>query len=249
MAMKKNYLSIFIFLAVTAGFAQNSEDHSREHNGFYSNISSGFVYHSMEQHLLSYSNFDSRYNEPREREHEISEFTGFSFPTMEFKFGFSTFNLAAFYTVFNFSMATGTMTYREYEENQVYIEDNDGKRKYTHKWEIEHAYKKEEFDAVFFRTYIGFGTAIYPIQNKNSAMNGFFFGGSVGYAFYFAFGDDNALNLGMATQAEIGKDWWVGKNFSIGTSIIYGHVFPTLETTGNDNSENSIGIMFRMTRG
>jgi len=250
----KHLVSIAILFLAAASFAQNSDERIHEHHGFYSNISAGFTFTSLEQHPRDYYSYSKKYGEYDYREMEDQEFVGYSFPAMEFKFGFSAFNLIAFYTVFNLSASVGWVNYREYEEEHVYTQDDDGNRTYTNQWKLEyyeseHAKDMTEGDCFLLKTYVGFGTAIYPFRNKNSAMNGFFFGGSAGYALYTGTGEESFVNLGLAYQAEIGKDWWIGKNFSIGTSLIYSHTTPVMDIYDSDSGENTIGIMLRLTRG
>lgn len=226
----------------------------KEHRGFYNSVGFGIGYnsfHAKEQ----WQDLDHYYAD--EKEKETYDFTGATFPVFDFKFGTALANLIAFHTSFNFAIYSGSMDYEdvEYEREIAQDEHNDplyddhGNKIYKEDWQIDYT-DKYSGDAVNIRTFIGFGTTIYPFQDPNSAMNGFFIGGSVGYVFYVAVTtDDNHAtgNLGTSFIAEIGKDWWINNHMSIGVGFSFGHSSTKFDEI--KSSENVFALSFRLTRG
>lgn len=103
------------------------------------------------------------------------------------------------------------------------------------------------------RTYVGFGASIYPFRNPNSALNGFFVGGSVGYELGVVFGDEISSgpnqDVDLGFTVEIGKEWWVNDYLSLGIGVSYFYGNTRFESDASDNRINGFQLMFRMTRG
>lgn len=222
----KNIKSVFLFLAAFAAsvVAETiSNSHPKEHRGFYNSFDVGISYINFESH-----DDDARYQDK-------VTFEGFSVPVMEFRFGTAIGNLVAFYTIFNFTGYLG-----EANHSEVYMEDG---------------FSEEYSDDMswMLRTYVGFGSSIYPFRNPNSALNGFFVGGSVGYGLGAVFGDGISsgpnLDVDLGFTVEIGKEWWVNDHFSLGIGLNYFHGKPRFENNDSDNKVNGFQLMFRMTRG
>lgn len=227
---------------------------AKEHRGFYNSMSAGFAYEHFQIKEYSYYGYQKSYNSYSGRDYDRAEFSGFTFPYMEFKFGNAVGNFIAFYTVFNFAIFSGSLDDVESEETQLYDVTADGSVHYTGKWKTNLIYndRSKDEDALGLRTYVGFGTTIYPFMNKNSAMNGFFVGGSAGYSALAALGIEEdggeATSLGFTFQVEIGKEWWVNDNLSIGVGFSFYNTNLYFESA-EDSWDRVFALSFRMTRG
>ena len=126
----------------------------KEHRGFYSNFGTGF----------SYVNFHTEQVDGND--YEEASFKGFTFPFMDFRFGVGVANLLVFYTEFNIAVYSG-----EANDTEIYC-DSYGD------CDVD---KGSDDNSIMARSYIGFGTSIYPFRDTSSALNGFFLGGSIGY--------------------------------------------------------------------
>jgi hypothetical protein len=217
----------------------------REHRGFYNSASFGFAYNWYD---ASKEDID-RYSDKVERGIDYFEYNGFTFPQMEFKFGVALGNLIAFHTVFNLGFFAGVIDYRYEEYNGVCSDDNVC-------IEVLDEKDADEFsaaDAYSFRSFIGFGSTLYPFRDKESPLNGFFIGGSVGYTLFVTMINSNEEetcgNGGIGFQTEIGKDWWVNDHLSIGVGLGFAHNGLVWQTVRSHESDNVISISFRLTRG
>lgn len=255
--MKNKLVSIVVFLAASV-FAQSTSTAEtpsigtpapREHRGFYSSVSSGAAYNWYKN---SKEEFDEdSFGETRilDRDIDYFEYNGFTYPMLEFKFGVGLANLLAVYTVFNLGFISGTMdegfrSYRrECDKDSVCVE-------YLKKDEMDELVSS---DAYTFRTYVGFGSTVYPIQDKQSPLNGLFVGGSVGYTLFVTLinggREDTSGNGGVTFQVELGKEWWVNDHLSIGVGLGYAHSSLVWQTVDSHDSDNLISLSFRLTRG
>lgn len=229
----------------------------REHRGFYSNASFGAGYSWYSSSMEEYD--ETSYDDKKVRDRTINyfDFSGGTFPIFEFKFGVAAANLLTFHTVFNFGFFMGTME-EEYRSYRRECDQNGECEEYLKKNSYHEPFLRDKAevvtsDAYSFRTYIGFGSTVYPIQDKQSVMNGFFVGGSVGYTFFATFIDggleDECTNTGLSYQFELGKDWWVNDHLSIGVGLGYARTGLVLQTVKSHDSENVISLSFRLTRG
>lgn len=255
--LKNTFLFIFAIL-VSGIFAEDltSSFVPREHRGFYNSVGFGIGYNKISA-KSTWEDLDNTRIDKKDI--ESFDFWGITTPSFDFKFGTAIANLIAFHTTFNFAIYSGVMDYEEVNydreiaqnENGNPLYDKQGDKVYAEDWR---AYDSEGFsgDAVNLRTFVGFGTTIYPFRNPNSAMNGFFIGGSFGYVIYACFVTDdysagNIASFGRSFIAEIGKEWWVSNHLSIGIGFSYNH--------SSTNFDEAIGtetvytLSFRLTRG
>ncbi|MCI6437940.1 hypothetical protein [Fibrobacter sp.] len=220
-----------------------------EHRGFYNSVSFGAAYNWYENSKNEKDEYYSGRTNVVNREINTFEYSGGTFPMIEFKFGVALANLLAFHTVFNMGFFSGTIEegFSEYRkecgENKICIEEELEKKRVRDK----------SSDAYSFRSYIGFGTTIYPIQDKQSIMNGLFVGGSVGYTLFATMINDGlenaSANAGAAFQVELGKDWWVNDHLSIGVGLGYARSGLVWNTVKSYDTDNVISLSFRLTRG
>ena len=217
----------------------------REHRGFYNSTSFALAYNWYDNSREDIEKKGDR----RTREVDYYEFNGFSLSMTEFKFGVGLGNLAAFHLVFNFGFFAGTVDHHE-EYLRSTCEDGNCVESLAEDYDLDDPTSNNGYS---FRTYVGFGTTIYPVQSKTSPLNGFFFGGSVGYTLFVTMinggHNDNSGNGGIGFQLEMGKDWWVNDHLSVGFGFGYAHNGLVWETTKSHKTDNVLSLSFRMTRG
>lgn len=227
----------------------------KEHRGFYNSVGFGIGYNSISA-KEKWEDLDNNYSD--DKGIETYDFAGATFPVLEFKFGTAIANLIAFHTTFNLAIYLGNMDYEDVEykdrriaqdEHGVPLYDDHGNKIYKEDWQIDHS-EKYSGDAENLRTFIGFGTTIYPFRDTNSPMNGFFIGGSVGYVFYTCFTEDEhkgVIGFGRSFTSEIGKDWWINDHMSIGVGFSFSHSSTKFDDVSA--TENVFALSFRLTRG
>lgn len=251
--MNKRILSILLLSMTALVCAQTApmlgSPAPQEHRGFYNSVSFGAAYNWYENSKKDMDDYNNGYVDVQDREINSFEYYGGTFPMFEFKFGAALANLLAVHTVFNIGFFSGTVdeSYVEYRkqcgENKICVEE-ELKNKTV---------KDQSSDAYSFRTYLGFGTTVYPIQDKQSPMNGFFVGGSVGYMFFATIIEggleEASLNAGPSFQVELGKDWWVNDHLSIGVGLGFAHSGLVWNTVESHDTDNMISLSFRLTRG
>jgi hypothetical protein len=257
--MKSKLFEIIVLMVAGLVFAQSESAPSeptvakpapREHRGFYNSVSFGAAYNWYKNSKEEHDHYNDGYgSDYRNRDVDYFEYYGGTFPVFEFKFGTAFANLIAFHTVFNLGFFTGTMDYG-YREYRVFC---DADEKCPVQVTEDETKEMESSDGYNFRTYIGFGSTIYPFRDKNSALNGFFLGGSVGYAAFVTLinggSRDVSFNSGTAFQVELGKDWWMNDHLSIGVSLGYARTGLVWNTVDSHDDDNVISLSFRLTRG
>lgn len=239
----KKVFAILVLCIAGLTFAQTSiaKPAPREHRGFYSSTSFGLAFNFFDNSMEDIDEYDDR----TERSIDHYEYYGFSFLHSEFKFGYALGNIVAFHTVFNIAFYLGALDY--YEENytskcsrdEICLETRDFGRD-----EIPNS-----TDGYSFRTYFGFGSTFYPFRDKNSPLNGLFFGGSFGYTLFVTAGSDATGNGGIGFELELGKEWWVNDHFSIGVGIGFAHDGLVWKTVDSHRSDNVLSLSLRLTRG
>jgi hypothetical protein len=257
--MKNKLIAIVVLFLASLVFAQSESAPSeptvakpapREHRGFYNSVSFGAAYNwynnSKEEHDHYNDGYGSDY---RNRDVDYFEYNGGTFPTYEFKFGVALANLIAFHSVFNLGFYAGTIDYG-YKNYRVFCDANE---KCPAQVTKDNTKEMESSDGYNFRTYVGFGSTVYPFRDKNSALNGFFVGGSVGYAFFVTMINGGSrkvsFNSGTAFQMELGKDWWMNDHLSLGVSLGYARAGLVWNTVDSHDDDNVISLSFRLTRG
>lgn len=216
--VKMFLLSLSMAFAICpADSTSTTNPHPKQHRGFYNSMDFGLSY------------IDAETREVGDEDYKVDSFTGFGFPLMEFRFGAGVANLITFYTQFNFALYLGSG-----EETQYFCSDDVCKE------------RPEDTNNLQARTYVGFGTSLYPFRDTNSVLNGFFFGGSSGYSFEEL---GSIRSLDYAFTLEVGKEWWVNDEYSIGFSVSYFQAFPQYDVKKSDSHIRGFHVLFRITRG
>ena len=247
--MKNKIIALLILCVAGLAFAQSpsvGKSASREHRGFYSNMSFAFAYNWYENSRVDLGRSGEN---GKKRLLDIYKFDGFTFPFSEFKFGVGIGNLVAVHFLFNIGFFAGSLDYN-YE---VYNSQCPIGTECPETFDESRYIDEKENDAYGLRMFFGFGTTFYPIQSKTSPLNGLFIGGSVGYTLFVTLFDseheDATGNGGFGFQLEIGKEWWVNDHMSIGFGFGFAHSGLTWETVDSHSSDNVLSLSFRLTRG
>lgn len=216
---------ILIFAAVV--FA--SETEPRVHHGFYRNLNLGYTHAAFEYTENNFEEYE------KHREKTTANLNGINF--FEVRYGVALKNFVAFYLAFGFDAMIGTS---DWKESSLY---NDG-RVFS---------DSESEDVVFGYTFFGYGVTFYPFRDKIPSLNGAFVGVKVEtYAGVFLEGRDTK-GVGTLLFFELGKDWWVGNNTSIGVGASYGFALDYYDV-GEINEERNVDMQIirlevRFTRG
>ena len=255
--MNNKLIAVMVLFVAGLVFAQSetsiAKPAPREHRGFYSVSSFAFAYNwydaSMERvdEFEDYEDYDKPPKNVKEKDVDYYEFNGLAFPEFDFKFGVAVGNLIAFHTNFDFGFFTGPIDhfYKEYR-----TECN--AQKQCTKTTKEDEDEEYSSDAYTFRTFIGFGTTLYPFRNKVPVMEGFFVGGSYGYSMFLTYiqtGRSGCANFGPSFKVELGKEWWVGDHMSMGVGLGYARSELMYASTKSHKTDNVLSLSFRMTRG
>lgn len=255
--MKNKIIALLILCVAGIASAQATSANKstpREHRGFYASTSFGYAYNWYKNSRDDVDIHRDTYNYKILKEEEVDyfEFGGGTFTLSEFKFGVALGNLIALHSVFNFGFYIGSTDYNYNMHKYGCTEDNLCEEIVAG---VRQPKAASGVNAYGFRTYVGFGTTLYPFQDKNSPMNGFFVGGSFGYTLFLTLHDggsdmeDATGNGGVGYELEIGKEWWISDYFSIGVGVGYAHNTLIWETVSSHKSDNVISLSFRMTRG
>ena len=245
--MNNKLIALIILCVASFASAQSSPSAGastpQEHRGFYSNMSFGFAYNWYDNSREDVLDYNSRYDM------DHYEFSGFTFPMSEFKFGIAFENLVAFHLDFNIGFFSGTLDFSN--EKRTSICTSDGVCAEVRQTEKER--DSESSDANSLRTYFGFGTTLYPFRDVNSPLNGFFVGGSVGYTLFVTLsdgiGEEISGNGGFGFELEIGKEWWISDHVSFGFGFGFAHTSIAWKVNDSHKSDNVLSLSFRMTRG
>lgn len=167
----------------------------------------------------------------------------------EIRLGGSIANIVSVYAVTGFGYHSGT-----FEEEK--------KERKINKDKIEQKDLNDD-DAKEFRVLLGLGAEFYPFQRTTSPFYGIFFGLSSGvvmdvvrytYKKRKKNRHDTDTLIDMFGAFEIGKEWWISRRWSFGTSLFYNFGAynekdeEERDATYKDSfAVHSIGISFRIT--
>lgn len=216
-------LSIFCLVEISAADTTSTTvAYPKQHRGFYNSFNVGVSYIDYKMHNDDFYDY------------EKVSFNGWGFPFLEYRFGVGLANLLALYTQFNFVLHVGSNEQKQFECDRDGLCSIDEDDSYSE-------------TLVLGRTYVGFGASLYPFRDTSSVMNGFFIGGSSGYSMESQLNAEYSIDF--AFTVELGKEWWVNDQHSLGVSVAYFHAFPQYEVKKSKSSINGIQLMFRMRRG
>ena len=166
----------------------------------------------------------------------------------EIRLGGSIANIVSIYAATGFGYHSGTFE-EEKEEREINKEKIDSK-------------DINDDDAKEFRVLLGLGAEFYPIHRTSSPLYGLFFGLSSGVVMDVVRYTYNKKKGRHATDTlidmfgafEIGKEWWISRRWSVGTSLFYNFGAYNEKDEEERNATykdsfavHSIGISFRIT--
>lgn len=218
--------AVFLFVAIACANNTNIScpvDNTipKEHRGFYQVFSLGFGANAFDFKIKEHRSGDMDDNETRHH-----EFTGINALTLNARTGASAFNLLALFATGMVDISYGTLT-----SNSSYL---DRKEKHTKILKAKAA--------------AGLGTSIYPFRSPG-AMNGFFVGGSALYTTSVMIYESDYFSHGKTFQAELGKDWWIKNQGSIGFALSFTSTTYMSEGVYIDNYDYTIGLSLRFVKG
>jgi opacity protein-like surface antigen len=203
---------------------------------------SGFYFSS--ELSIGYTSLRTSEDYYQHDEKDVSKFSGLAFPYFEVRLGYHFTNAITTYGAIGIGLGAGDFesTSREF------------KRKFDDKAKI---------DAAGIRGLLGFGAEFYPFQDKESALNGMFFGLCVGLAAenvqennYDGFGfsyDSKNKKLehfdNVFARAEVGYDFWISSRWRMGAAFSY--TFGKYDSDDEDNivtTSHNFSLAFRIAR-
>lgn len=190
------------------------------HDGFYMNFKAGLGYMDLQSDKTDYSYVDLK--------SPLSQ-------SLAFKLGGAVNPHLAIVGTMSLSVATG-----EVKTRNVYYSDKS--------------------DAMLLSLILGPGIVFYPVQG--GVMDNFFIGATFGLGIcgidldgaYLSWdGEDGRTSSNTATgfgvSLEIGKEWWVGNNWSLGVDLVYTYVSgDDVDYDGLEWKSNAIQLRFTITR-
>ena len=193
----------------------------RVHDGFYMNFKTGLGYMDLESENSDYSQVDLK-----------SDLAS----SIAFRIGGSINPHLALVGAVSLSVASG----------EVKASDS---------------YYSRKTNAMIMNFLVGPGIVFYPVQG--GIMDNFFIGATVGLGFcgldlekaYLSWNDDendkssSNTGTGVGFSLEIGKEWWVGDNWSLGADLAYTLVYgDNVNYEGIGWKSSSIQLRFTITR-
>jgi len=211
-----------------------------EHRGFFFSAGTG----------VSYTDLTARQNDSDESWDETTrrEFSGWSAPTFDFKFGKSMANLIVVHSQFELAVYSGETNYRHVERSY-----SDGVNIFGISLPKVNADEDKSVESNGFAFAGGIGLMVYPFRNPRSVMNGFYAGFSSGMDAFFVSADDSDGDINLAsfyTQYEVGKDWWVSETWSVGVALALSlHSFVEDGDAYSGGDRGTFKFLIRITRG
>ena len=265
--MKIFKVLIVALMAASVAWAQIPEENKPavpcEHRGSFFSVGLGLSYMSLSKdeyisHRDEKGDWDKtlgryvvksvRYWGPKKH----WDFSGFEFPSLDFRFGGAIGNVVSLYFTFMGGLYRGTAIREENNIEQRYNADENGKLIFLS--ENSESYYKREFDAVAAYGWFGAGFSVYPFRNPSSQLRGLYFGFSGGLDILGVRVEDNfddVVTESYFLRYEVGKDWWVSETWSIGVALAFTSVIGFEDDYyGSDGGgRKSFTLLFRLTRG
>ena len=236
-------LAIVALLAVTSWSQEAMPQKTRpphEHRGFFFSAGTG----------VAYTDLTARQKDSGESWEESTrrEFSGWSYPSFDFKFGKSIANLVVLHSQFELAVYSGEADYRYSEKSY-----SDGVNIFGVSFPKVNSEEKKSLDCYAFSFAGGLGLMVYPFRNPRSVMNGFYVGFSSGMDIFLANSKDSDGDIDLAsayTQYEVGKDWWVSETWSAGIALAFTlHSFVEDGAANDGGDRGTFKFLIRLTRG
>ena len=199
-------------------------DYPKEHRGFYFSFGSGFSY------------YNAKYSETTSYQKEEHSFSGFSFVSMDFRFGRAIANAVALYADFNLALPQGYLEATTYERNEKYAD-----------WSLYEDISTWK-DVFSFSGGGGLGIEVYPCRYPRTFWRGIHFGNAIllDHSISNILNKDASFELiGLAWRTSSGLDWWVNDTWSIGIEVA--QISQIWAQDVNDFTNQKFQILFRIT--
>ncbi len=196
----------------------------RVHDGFYMNLKSGFGYMDLKSDRTDYSYVDLK--------------SAFS-ENLTFKLGGAVNPHLVIVGALSMSVTSGEVK--------------------TSGYSYYGSYQTRKTDAMLLSMVLGPGIVFYPVQG--GALDNFFIGATLGLGMcgidlenaYLSWEEDDRSSSntasGFGASLEIGKEWWVGDNWSLGVDLVYTYVIgEDIEYSSLKWTSNAIQLRFTITR-
>ena len=236
-------LAIVALLAVTSWAQETVSQKTRppyEHRGFFFSAGTGVSYTDLKAYQRD---SDGTWDENTSR-----EFSGWSCPFFDFKFGKSIANLIVVHSLLELAVYSGESDYH-YKE-QSYSEGINLFGISLPKTKVD---EKKSLNSDAFSFAAGIGLMVYPFRNPRSVMNGFYVGFSSGMDIFLVQSGDNDGDFDLSsafTQYEVGKDWWVSETWSLGIAFALSiHSFVEDGDAKSGGDQGTFRFLIRLTRG
>lgn len=116
---------------------------------------------------------------------------------------------------------------------------------------------ERKMDAVILKGLLGVGAEIHPFQNKESALNGLYFGLGVGYdiikvqdyndgLIYTSEKNDLHEFSSVFIRPEIGYDWWFSRRWRFGVAFNYSYGKMDYDDGSEDTTNHSFNFAIRI---
>jgi len=236
-------LAIVALLVVTSWGQEAKPQKTRppyEHRGFFFSAGTGVAYTNLKAYQ---EDSDGSWEENTSR-----EFSGWSAPLFDFKFGKSIANLIVLHSRFELATYSGETDYHYTEKSY-----SEGINLFGISLPKYNTDEKKSLDSYAFSFSLGLGFMVYPFRNPRSVMNGFYVGFSSGMDAFFAVSGDDDGDIDVAsafTQYEVGKDWWVSETWSLGVAFAFSlHDFVEDGAANDGGVRGTFKFLIRLTRG
>ena len=231
-----------------------------EHRGFFFSMGLGVAYQGTDvtERERGSGGFGGNYDDEgnyipvdkyyREEKTETSV-GGFTFPSLQLRFGKSIGNMVALYTVFDIDVYKTEAEYSVENSYKHFVYENGTDMK----MDKDSLISAKEGDCNARGAFLagGLGFSVYPFRDHNSPLNGLYAGFAGGAMFTVVNykTDLHELDLaGIYTRYEIGKDWWVGDTWSLGIAFSYTTNVSFFEEDYDGNT-NRFQFLIKLTRG
>ena len=236
-------LAIVALFAVTSWAQEATPQKTRpphEHRGFFFSAGTGVSWTDLKAYQ---EDSDGTWEEKTSR-----EFSGWSYPTFDFKFGKSIANLIVVHSLLELAVYSGESDYHYKEQSY-----SEGINLFGFNLPKTKADEKKSLNSDAFSFAAGIGLMVYPFRNPRSVMNGFYVGFSSGMDIFLVQSGDNDGDFDLSsafTQYEVGKDWWVSETWSLGVAFAFSiHSFVEDGDAKSGGDQGTFRFLIRLTHG
>jgi hypothetical protein len=176
------------------------------------------------------------------------DFSGFSAPSVDFKFGFFGGKAVALYLGFAGALYWGEGSFSRENRGVDYSYEPDGVKKNLRYASGAESYKD---DAVGAFGSFGLGISVYPFYKWTTELKDLYvdlaWGWDATVAKIKGVSDNTNGFMGFFVRFEVGKDWWVSEDCLMGIGASYTNAFGK-DDYGSDGKDHRFNLFFRIMR-